>query len=161
MIKIQCWALPLIIKINPSKYTSKCHICNQYVYYDRNLMTCAPNEKSLKISLHLCMYRVSKYMYVTNGMASAIWIFKRGIKATVALLMRLHYEIVQQMINRLSKYLPALKVCIFTNVAVGFLFRFHSSGLLEKFGYAYSIPAICIFLCVIHFNISTKPEMTL
>jgi len=39
--------------------------------------------------------------------------------ATVALLMRLHYEIVQQIINRLSKYLSALKVCIFTNVAVG------------------------------------------
>lgn len=160
MIKIQCWALPLIIKINPSKYTSKCHICNQYVYYDRNLMTCAPNEKSLKISLHLCMYRVSKYMYVTNGMASAIWIFKRGIKATVALLMRLHYEIVQQMINRLSKYLPALKVCIFTNVAV-WLF------VPVSFEWPVGKVRVRVFhsshmhFCVIHFNTSTKPEMTL
>lgn len=63
------------------------------------------------------------------------------IKPARALLMRLHYEIVQQIINRLSKYLSAPKIYVF------FIVSFFAG--------------LCVCVCVIHFNISTEPEMTL
>lgn len=70
------------------------------------------------------------------------------IKPAQALLMRVHYEIVQQIINRLSKYLSALKICIFHS----FLFL-HPASHMQLY--------VCVCVCAIHFNISTEPEMTL
>jgi len=65
------------------------------------------------------------------------------IKSARELLMPVHYEIVQQIINRLSKYLSALKICIFHS----FLFFSICSLLLAKFSTAICIcvPSILIF----------------
>lgn len=57
------------------------------------------------------------------------------IKPARALLMRVHYEIVQQIINRLSKYLSALKICIFHS----FLFA-HTASHMQ----------LCVYVCVCH-----------
>lgn len=59
------------------------------------------------------------------------------IKPARALLMRVHYEIVQQIINRLSKYLSALKICIFHT----FLFL-HPASHMQLY---VCVPSILIF----------------
>lgn len=56
------------------------------------------------------------------------------IKPARALLMRVHYEIVQQIINRLSKYLSALKICIFHS----FLFFLHLAS--------HAVVCVCVYV---------------
>jgi len=75
------------------------------------------------------------------------------IKSARELLMPVHYEIVQQIINRLSKYLSALKICIFHS------FLFFSICCFHRF--VGEVFHSHMHLCAIHFNISTEPEMTL
>lgn len=68
--------------------------------------------------------KVSAYIHECVKLCVCVLLmhFLAHIKPVESLLMPLHYEIVQQIINRLSKYLSALKICIFHSFLSGLVF---------------------------------------